>query len=283
MTKSLEEHINYQRIAEAISYISDSYRSQPKLGELAEEASMSPFHFQRLFSEWVGVSPKKFMQYLSVQHAKKVLLESQTTLFKASYELGLSGTGRLHDLFVTLEGMTPGEYKNGGSSLTINYGFTKTIFGLLIICTTEKGVCHMAFCSDEEDGVASLRNRFPKAGLTPKTTPTIIRVIDFFENGFKSNQSIHLHLSGTPFQVKVWETLLKIPSGSLATYGTIAKQIGSPKASRAVGTAIGANPIAFLIPCHRVIQSTGHFGGYMWGPERKQVILGWEGVKAAND
>lgn len=281
MTMTTQEEINYTRIAEAIDHIQKVYREQPTLDQLADMSNMSPFHFQRLFTTWAGVSPKKFMQYLSLQHAKKVLKESKATLFDAAYEAGLSGTGRLHDLFVSIEAMTPGEYKNGGKNLEISYSIAESRFGRMLISSTIKGVCHVAFCENEQAGLDSLKHRFPHAKLTLQVKKEHQQVVNFFNQDWSEQNQINLHLAGTPFQLKVWETLLRIPAGNMTTYGHLAAKIEKPGASRAVGTAIGANPIALIIPCHRVIQSSGHFGGYMWGNTRKQAILGWEGTKYA--
>ncbi|MFT4033935.1 MAG: methylated-DNA--[protein]-cysteine S-methyltransferase [Siphonobacter sp.] len=278
-----QETLNYNRIAEAITYIKTHFKQQPNLDEVAEQVHLSPFHFQRLFTEWAGTSPKKFLQYISVEHAKKVLKENHATLFDTAYETGLSGTSRLHDLFIQIEGMTPAEYKNGGKDLTLNYSFAESPFGNLIIASTSKGICAIAFIQDEESGYAELKNKFPNATFQPKPDLIQQNALSIFQNDWSKLPEIKLHLKGTDFQLKVWEALLKIPMGGLSTYGNIASQIGNPNASRAVGTAIGSNPVAFLIPCHRVIQSTGTFGGYMWGPIRKTAILGWEGAKAEHD
>lgn len=277
LSESSEQHINYQRIAESIHYMSANYTRQPKLDELADSANVSPYHFQRLFTEWVGVSPKKFMQCLSIRHAKEVLRRSESTLFETAHEIGLSGTGRLHDLFISIEAMTPGEFKQGAKGLTISYDFVSSRFGQLIVANTTKGVCFLGFIENKEQAVEDLVKRYTNGHLINQSTVLQQPVKAFFLN-MKLDQKIHLHLSGTPFQLKVWETLLRIPNGNLATYKSIAQKIEKPMASRAVGTAIGANPIAYLIPCHRVIQATGNFGGYMWGAERKRIILGWEGV-----
>ncbi len=277
LSESSEQHINYQRIAESIRYMSANYTRQPKLDELADLANVSPYHFQRLFTEWVGVSPKKFMQCLSIRHAKEVLRRSESTLFETAHEIGLSGTGRLHDLFISIEAMTPGEFKQGAKGLTISYDFVSSRFGQLIVANTTKGVCFLGFIENKEQAVEDLVKRYTNGHLINQSTVLQQPVKAFFLN-MKLDQKIHLHLSGTPFQLKVWETLLRIPNGNLATYKSIAQKIEKPMASRAVGTAIGANPIAYLIPCHRVIQATGNFGGYMWGAERKRIILGWEGV-----
>ena len=275
-----QENINYNRIAEAIDYIKANFREQPNLDAVAEKVHLSPFHFQRLFTEWAGTSPKKFLQYISVEHAKKILKENQqATLFDTAYETGLSGTSRLHDLFVNIEGMTPAEYKNGGKNLFINYSFAESPFGNIIVASTEKGVCFMAFAENEAIGLEDLKHKFPNATFARKLDLVQQNALFIFQNDWSKLSEIKLHLKGTDFQLKVWETLLKIPMGQLSTYGSIAQQIEKPNASRAVGTAIGSNPVAFLIPCHRVIQSSGTFGGYMWGNTRKTAIIGWEGAQ----
>lgn len=276
---SEQEYINYTRIAEAIEYIQENYTEQPTLEEVAEKVHLSPFHFQRLFTDWAGVSPKKFLQFISVQHAKQILDHSQTTLFETAHKTGLSGTGRLHDLFVKIEGMTPGEYKNKGENLTINYSFSESLFGRILVASTHKGICYMGFSDDKQMAFSELEKRFPKANFIQQTDEIQQNALQIYTQDWSKINKIKLHLKGTDFQLKVWEALLKIPTGNLATYGNIANLIQKPKASRAVGTAIGNNPIAFLIPCHRVIQSTGIFGGYMWGTTRKTAIIGWEASK----
>lgn len=274
-----QEYINYSRIAKAIEYIQQNYTEQPTLEEIAENVHLSPFHFQRMFTDWAGVSPKKFLQFISVQHAKQILNNSQTTLFETSYKTGLSGTGRLHDLFVKIEGMTPGEYKNKGENLTINYSYADSLFGLILVASTHKGICYMGFSDDKQIAFSELEKRFPKASFIQQTDEIQQNALQIYTQDWSKINKIKLHLKGTEFQLKVWEALLKIPTGNLATYGNIANHIQKPKASRAVGTAIGNNPIAYLIPCHRVIQSTGIFGGYMWGTTRKTAIIGWEASK----
>ncbi|MBU6341355.1 MAG: methylated-DNA--[protein]-cysteine S-methyltransferase [Bacteroidetes bacterium] len=276
-----QEKINYQRIAEAIDYIRQNFKTQPSLEELAEQVHLSPFHFQRLFTEWAGTSPKKFLQYISVEYAKSLLKEKQATLFEAAFETGLSGTGRLHDLFVQIEGMTPGEFKNGGESLHIQYDYAETPFGPILVASTEKGVCYMAFADDPAVPMAEMRHLFPKANYVQQSDTHQRNALQIFDRDWGQLQQIKLHLKGTAFQIKVWETLLKIPVGQLSTYGNIAAQIEHPKASRAVGSAVGDNPVAFLIPCHRVIQSTGHFGQYHWGSTRKVAMIGWEAAAGA--
>lgn len=274
-----QEFINYNRIAEAINYIRQNFTEQPTLDEIAEKVNLSPFHFQRLFTIWAGVSPKKFLQYISVQHAKRILKSTKSSLFDAAYETGLSGTGRLHDLFIKIEGMTPGEYKNKGRNLIINYSFAESLFGRILVASTHKGICYMSFSDNPQTSFSDLKKRFPKACFIQQTDEIQQNALLIYTEDWNEIDQIKLHLKGTDFQLKVWEALLKIPTGNLTTYGNIAKSIQRPKASRAVGTAIGSNPIAFLIPCHRVIQSTGIFGGYMWGTTRKTAIIGWEASK----
>ncbi|MBK6266285.1 methylated-DNA--[protein]-cysteine S-methyltransferase [Marivirga sp. S37H4] len=276
-----QEYINYTRIAEAINYLQQNFKNQPTLNEVAEKVHLSPFHFQRLFTDWAGVSPKKFLQYLNVQYAKQILSNSQATLFDAAYETGLSGTGRLHDLFVKIEGMTPGEYKSQGENLTINYSYEKSAFGEILIASTNKGICYMGFVEEKNSAFSELQQRFPRATFMHTSDPIQQNALQIYSYDWSKIHQIKLHLKGTDFQLKVWEALLKIPMGKLATYGNIANKIQSPKASRAVGTAIGSNPVAFLIPCHRVIQSSGVFGGYMWGSARKAAIIGWEASKVS--
>ena len=274
-----QNFLDYKRIAAAIDYISANFRLQPNLEELAAKVHLSPSHFQRLFTEWAGTSPKKFLQYISIQHAKRMLNTDSPTLFETTIETGLSSTSRLHDLFISIEGMTPGEYKSGGNRLLISYSFTGSPFGNLIVASTSKGICYMAFEEEVEKALERLQEKFPNAVLRPGTDDNQHSVRLIFQEDWSELPKIKLHLKGTPFQLKVWETLLKIPMGRLSTYGNIAGQIGNPAASRAVGSAVGSNPVAFLIPCHRVIQSSGIFGGYMWGTTRKTAMIGWESAK----
>ena len=276
---TIQNQINYNRIAEAINYIKMNFKEQPDLDVVAEKVHLSPFHFQRLFTEWAGTSPKKFLQYTSIEYAKKLLKENQATLFDTAHQTGLSSTSRLHDLFVNIEGMTPAEYQNGGKNLSINYSFAESPFGNLIVASTPKGVCYMVFGDDEEKALNDLKAKFPNANFKQNLDLIQQNAIFFFKQDWEKLSEIKLHLKGTDFQLKVWETLLKIPMGQLCTYGNVAEQIGNRNASRAVGTAIGSNPVAFLIPCHRVIQLSGNIGGYMWGNTRKTAIIGWEGAK----
>ncbi|MDQ0640790.1 AraC family transcriptional regulator of adaptative response/methylated-DNA-[protein]-cysteine methyltransferase [Pedobacter sp. W3I1] len=273
-----QEEINFNRIAEAISYIKANFKTQPGLEEIADKVNLSPFHFQRLFSEWAGTTPKRFLQYISIGYAKGMLKENQS-LFDTALETGLSGTSRLHDLFVNIEGMTPGDYKNGGENLHINYSFAESPFGNIIVAGTSKGICHIAFYDDENMAFANLQRQFPAAQYQQILDKEQQNALYIFSHDWSKLHQIKLHLKGTDFQLKVWEALLKIPMGKLATYGNIAKQLQNPNASRAVGTAIGDNPVAFLIPCHRVIQSSGALGGYHWGVNRKTAMIGWEAAK----
>ena len=276
MTMSSTTQTTYQRVAAAIEYLQAHYRDQPSLEVLAHAAGLSPSHFQRLFSEWAGVSPKKFAQFLSVEHAKQVLAQDGVSVLDAAYETGLSGAGRLHDLFVTIEGMTPGEFRLGGESLTISYCFDDTPFGLIIAAATSKGLCHLAFSNSQDEAIAALMERFPNAIYRQAQSIHTQAGLAFFHRDWTQLSKVKLHLKGTPFQLKVWESLLRIPEGQLTTYGALARRIGQLTASRAVGTAIGNNPVAVLIPCHRVIQSSGHFGGYRWGTTRKSALIGKE-------
>ncbi len=274
-----QNEYNYNRIAEAIAYIQSHFKNQPNLEEVAAKVNLSPFHFQRLFTDWAGTSPKKFLQFISVSYAKQLLADRQATLFDTAFQTGLSSTSRLHDLFVTMEGMTPAEYRNGGEHLHINYSFSTSPFGKIIVASTEKGICHMVFIEEEDQAVLELASRFPKASFVYKADVNQQNALRIFEPGENPLEKIKLHLKGTDFQLKVWQCLLQIPMGGLSTYGAIAQKINNPSASRAVGTAIGSNPIAFLIPCHRVIQTTGNFGGYRWGSTRKTAIIGWESAR----
>jgi AraC family transcriptional regulator, regulatory protein of adaptative response / methylated-DNA-[protein]-cysteine methyltransferase len=279
---NVQAQIDFDRIADAINFLKNNFTNQPTLEETAAHVGLSSFHFQKMFTEWAGVSPKKFLQYITIRHAKTMLKEKQATLFDAAIETGLSGTSRLHDLFVNIEGMTPGEYKNAGEYLNIEYSFADTHFGKIIIASTQKGICQIAFVNNETDAINFLQKSFSKSTLLLQKNIQHKNVVDFFSNDFNKKEKINLYLKGTTFQLKVWETLLTIPMGKLTTYGAIASAIENPKAARAVGSAIGDNPIAFLIPCHRVIQSTGIFGGYMWGEKRKAAIIGWEAVSTSN-
>jgi AraC family transcriptional regulator of adaptative response/methylated-DNA-[protein]-cysteine methyltransferase len=282
MFMQVQDSINYNRIAEAIEYIKLNFKNQPDLDEVAASVHLSPFHFQRIFSEWAGVSPKKFLQFLSVEYAKTILTNNKLSLFDTALESGLSGTGRLHDLFINIEGMTPGEYKNGGEALSINYSFAESPFGNILVASTEKGICYMSFTDDEKLGLADLTTKFPNAVYRQMVDLIQQNSLYIFTQDWSKLNKIKLHLKGTDFQIKVWNALLNIPMGGLSTYGDIAARLENPGASRAVGSAVGDNPVAFLIPCHRVIQSSGISGQYHWGSIRKSAMIGWEAARTIN-
>ncbi|MCU7615039.1 methylated-DNA--[protein]-cysteine S-methyltransferase [Chryseobacterium sp. GMJ5] len=280
---STQNQIDYHRIAKAIEYIRSNFKLQPNLDEVAEKINLSPAHFQKIFTDWAGTSPKKFLQFISLEHAKSLLKEEKASLFDATFETGFSSTSRLHDLFIKIEGMSPAEYKNGGKNLIIQYRFSETCFGKVIVASTEKGICYMAFEENEEHALRELHHKFPNASFSEQHNDLQKNALSIFEKDWSHPETIKLHLKGTDFQLKVWESLLTIPMGKLSTYGNLAGKIGNSKASRAVGTAIGSNPVAFLIPCHRVIQSSGKLGGYMWGSDRKQLMIGWESSRVYSD
>jgi AraC family transcriptional regulator of adaptative response/methylated-DNA-[protein]-cysteine methyltransferase len=272
---------DYDRIEKAIRFLRENFKSQPRLDEVAAHVGLSSYHLQKMFTKWAGVSPKKFLQFISVEYSKQ-LLKKNKTLSVVSHQAGLSGTGRLHDLFVNIEAMTPGEFKNGGAGLTIHYSFGKTPYGEVLIASTEKGVCHTSFIMDNEQPETILAQDFPKAELIQSENAMHNKVVQLFQANFQENESIQLHLKGTPFQLKVWKALLEIPAGEVKTYGNLAEDIGHPKAYRAVGSAVGQNSVAFIIPCHRVIASTGVIGNYRWGSERKIAMFGREVAQNKN-
>ncbi len=278
---NINENIDFKRIELAINYIRKHFKQQPSLDEIADAVHLSPHHFHRLFTRWAGISPKKFLQYTTIEYAKEQLM-NQHTLFDVSLDAGLSGTSRLHDLFITVEAMTPGEYKNKGKNLTINYSLEETIFGSACVASTDKGICYLAF-GDMEVAYKELIELFPNATFINHPKPIHHQAISFLQNSESAINPLHLHIKGTDFQLKVWYALLKIPLGYLSTYGDISQQINNPKASRAVGTAVGSNPVSFIIPCHRVIRSSGELGGYHWGVDLKMALIGWEATKARRD
>jgi AraC family transcriptional regulator, regulatory protein of adaptative response / methylated-DNA-[protein]-cysteine methyltransferase len=275
-----QSQIDYKRVERAIEYIVHNYKDKPSLEEIAAEIHVSPFHFQRLFSKWAGVSPKKFIQFLSLDYAKNILRAPGASVLDAAYDAGFSGAGRLHDLFMTIEGMTPGAFKQQGAGLDINYNFADSPFSTVMVASTANGICHMAFEDDQDSGFETLYRIFPQAQFHQCRDSIQQAALSVFDtDGAQPDGKITLHLQGTPFQIKVWEALLKVPMGALASYGDVARMIGQPGASRAVGNAIGHNPVAFLIPCHRVIRQNGAIGGYMWGAKRKQAMIAWEGAQ----
>jgi AraC family transcriptional regulator of adaptative response/methylated-DNA-[protein]-cysteine methyltransferase len=272
---------DYRRMARAIRFLAEHYQDQPRLEEAAAAAGLSPFHFQRLFTRYAGVSPKSFVGHLTLEHAKAELGRGASVL-DAALEAGLSGPSRLHDLSLKIEAMTPGDYAKGGAGLAIEYGFHDCPFGIALIMATPRGVCGLAFGDEGEETAMfeDMRNRWPKAEFTenPARTATITRRI--FDSS-DARMPLGLHLLGTPWQIKVWQALLAIRSGKVTTYRAIAERVAAPKASRAVGTAVGRNPISLLIPCHRVLGSDGALHGYHWGLTRKRAMLAVEAARAS--
>jgi AraC family transcriptional regulator, regulatory protein of adaptative response / methylated-DNA-[protein]-cysteine methyltransferase len=274
---------DYARVCDVIAHVSENWRDQPSLETLSSRVKLSPEQLQKLFSRWAGLTPKAFLQALTLDHARKMLTESASIL-ETSYEVGLSGPGRLHDLFVTHEGMSPGIYKNRGGGLTISYGYHPSPFGLALVMATPSGLCGLSFCDEGEELAAfkDMQSRWPNAVYkedSAVTAPYAAKI--FAEPHLKPNRPLRITFIGTDFEIRVWETLLKIPRGRATTYGDIAKNIGSPKAARAVGAAVGKNPISFVVPCHRVIGKSGALTGYHWGLTRKKAILGWEAGRVA--
>ncbi len=274
---------DYARIERAILYLDAHAQEQPRLAEVAAHVGLSPYHFQRLFTRWAGISPKRFLQFQTLEHAKQLLAERRSML-DATYDAGLSSGGRLHDLFVTLTAMTPGEFKQGGAGLTVQYGVHPSPFGDYLLAVCERGICALRFLTGTSSAevVSELRAEWPRAALVE--APEATR--PFGERIFPSRkprtiQPLSLFVQGTNFQLKVWEALLRIPSGTVATYEDIAQALQMPRAARAVGSAVGDNPIALLIPCHRVIRKTGAFGDYRWGLARKRAMLTWESARSS--
>lgn len=275
---------DYGRIEQAIHHLEQNFQEQPSLRQIADHVGLSEFHFQRLFSRWAGTSPKRFLQFLTIQYAKKLLASSQSVL-DAAYEAGLSSPSRLHDLFVTHEAITPGEFKQKGAGLTIQYGFHATPFGEAVIALTERGICGLSFVTDGKraNTLATLKASWPQANFIADDVATRPFINPIFQlDDAEERPSLPIYLKGTNFQVRVWQALLQLPAGTAVSYGTVAKMIGNPKAVRAIGTAVSHNPIGYLIPCHRVIQKAGGFGQYRWGNGRKKAILGWEAARFSN-
>lgn len=268
--------MHYEKMSSAIDFIRKNSVLQPDLETISKFVGMSPFHFQRVFSEWTGVSPKKFLQFINLENAKTILDRKKVPIDSVSEDIGFSSVSRLHDLFVGIEQMTPAEYRNGGNGLKINYFFVDTVFGRSLMAFTEKGLCEMAFVDNEESSKKVMFDKFPNAVFKEHYDDRINDVLEILKPDKEIDSKLMLHLRGTDFQLKVWKALLRIPFSELVTYADVSKSIGSPNAQRAVGTAIGTNPIAFVIPCHRVIRSGGEFGNYMWGAERKKFMFAFE-------
>jgi len=273
---------DYLRIEQAILYLENHYKDQPGIEELAANIGLSESHFQRLFTRWAGVSPKRFLQFLTKEGAKELLNRSEN-LLDTTHQIGLSSLGRLHELFVTTEAVSPGEYKSHGAGVTIRYGIHPTPFGKCLIATTERGICHLSFVqSSEGDAIDNLVADWKQAEMVEdfKTTALLVKPIFDLQYGVRGGEPLKVYLRGTNFQLKVWEALLQIPTGTVTTYEGIAERIGKPGATRAVGTAIGHNPIAVLIPCHRVIRKVGEFGNYRYGVLRKKALLAYESAQS---
>lgn len=273
-----ETHINYQRIEEAIQFLETNFQRQPELDEVAEHIHLSPFHFQRIFTEWAGISPKRFLQYLTVDFLKEKLQESRN-LVEAAEAAGLSSQSRVYDLFTTLEGVTPQEYKQHGAGIRIEYGYHETPFGLALMGITERGICWLSFLSADSDPkieLESMKQHWHNSVFHQDQDLTSSFIERIFQAKTNPASKLHVFVKGTNFQLKVWEALLRVPMGSVTTYQGIAQTMGSPKAMQAVGSAVGANHIAYLIPCHRVIRKNGVLGEYRWSSSRKKSIIGWE-------
>ncbi len=271
---------DYSRIEKAMTYMSEHLSEQPTLNEVAAHVHLSPFHFQRMFCRWAGTTPKRFLQALTLERGKRLLGEGHS-LMDVSHNIGLSGSSRLYDHFVQLEAATPGQYKSKGKEVVIEYGVHHTPLGRMFVAVTQYGICRMEFadCTAADEPLAGLLKDWPLGSLTRSEQATLY-VIDSLFSGQPDGQHspLSLHVAGTNFQVAVWRALLRIPPGRLASYSQIARALGHPKAPRAVGNAIGANPVALIIPCHRVIQQSGALGGYRWGTVKKQMVQTWEHV-----
>lgn len=273
---------DYERIARAIEYLDHHADRRPALAEIAEAAGLSEFHFQRVFRRWAGVSPKRFLQYMTAERAK-VALRSGRSVLDATYASGLSGPGRLHDLMLGVDAVTPGEYKTEGAGLTVRYGFHPSPFGDCLVAVTERGICALEFTEPEARAAALDRLRLAWRGATLEASTGATRDVAgriFAAERAAGAAPLTLLLRGTNFQIKVWQALLQIPEGTTVSYADLARAVGRPGAARAVGTAVGRNPVAYVIPCHRVIRATGAFGDYRWGKDRKRAMLAWEGVRA---
>lgn len=266
----------YDLMAEALRYIEKNAAKQPTLDQVAEAIGLSPTHFQKVFSEWVGVSPKRYLQYLTLDHAKR-LLQDRFTVLDTTFETGLSSPGRLHDLFIRWEAMTPGEYARNGKGLKILWDWAATPFGDALIMATDRGICGIAFSAEtgRDRALADMRGRWPAAQY--EQSPAFIEPLA--RSIVSGKGEVSLLLSGAPFQIHVWSALLKIPSGHVTTYSEIARHIGKPRAVRAVGTAVGRNPVSWLIPCHRALRRDGALGGYHWGLPVKRAMMAWESAR----
>lgn len=269
---------DYTHVKRAIEYVSQNWREHPSLEDIAAHTGLSPTHFQKVFKRWAGISPKQFLQAITLDHARALLRDAASVL-DATYEVGLSGPGRLHDLFVTHEAMTPGVYKAKGEGVEILHGFHSSPFGKALLMVTEHGLAGLAFADEgsELEALDDMMSRWPRAAYREDIGATALFADHIFDpECWKEETPLRVVLIGTDFEIRVWETLLKIPLGRMTTYSDVAEHIGKPTAARAVGTAVGRNPISFVVPCHRVLGKSGGLCGYHWGLTRKQAILGWE-------
>jgi len=272
----------YDRMAQAIAFMRQNYLDQPDLATVAQSVNLSEYHFQRLFTRWAGISPKRFLQYLTVEYAKSKIAET-TNLLDLTVDTGLSSPGRLHDLFVKLEAMSPGEFKAEGRGLQIAYGIHPTPFGDCLIATTPRGICNLHFLDTTSNNAADiLRLEWSNADIIQDQQATKGICDRIFAPTATHNQPLVLLVKGTNFQIQVWRALLSVPFGGITTYQGLATAMGRPTAARAIGNALGNNPVGYLIPCHRVIRESGEFGGFRWGLERKTMLLGWEASRVQN-
>lgn len=276
---------DYQRIEKAIAYLDGNFRDQPSIEQVAAQVGVSVSHFHRLFQRWAGITPKRFLEYVTASHARRLLTES-LPIMESAWQCGLSGGSRLHDLFVGLEGITPGQIRKRGDGLTVYWGIHDSPFGPCLLARTERGICNLRFVAGNQSDQATefLQSHWPRARLVrdqPLTSRSMANVLTGLADG--QSHGLRLHVGGTNFRVRVWAALLEIPPGRVASYGQLAGAIGQPKAVRATGTAVGANPVALLIPCHRVLRASGAFGQYAGGPERKRAILAWESARTGSD
>ncbi|MCG8570986.1 MAG: methylated-DNA--[protein]-cysteine S-methyltransferase [Spirochaetes bacterium] len=280
-SNSMQQSVDYKRIEKAIQYLESNFTSHPTLEEIAEHINLSKYHFNRLFKRWAGISPIQFQQFMTLDYTKQKLTNA-SSLLDAAFAAGLSAPSRLHDLFVTFDAMTPGEFKNHGEGVKIYYGFKWSPFGKYLIATTKRGICHLGFIAGDDcsNALNMLFETWPGADFNENLHAVNLVAEDIFTNNNKNPGPFHLYLKGTNFQINVWKALLRIPEGWVVSYKDVASYIGQPRAYRAVAKAIAVNPIAYLIPCHRVISSSGKIHQYRWGSARKKALVGWEAARA---
>ncbi len=274
---------DYEIVSRVVELLTENYRDQPSLESIASDLGQSPTHLQKTFTRWAGLSPKAFLQAVTLDHAKRLLRQEEMPLLETSFELGLSGPSRLHDLFVTHEAMSPGEWKSRGGGLTIRYGYHPSPFGVALVMVTDRGLAGLAFNDPgkERASFEDMTGRWPNAQFVEDSAATATYAARIFDSDqWRADEPLRIVMIGSDFQIRVWEALLKIPMGRAVTYSDIACKIGQPTASRAVGAAVGRNPISFVVPCHRALGKSGALTGYHWGLTRKRAMLGWEAGKA---